>query len=281
MDRKKIFLARLSHGMIGEENAHLLGTLLVSKFHQMAMGRQRQKETERQYFWLYIDEFQNFATPSMAAILSGARKYRLGLVLAHQDLYQLNRQSPDVASAVATNPYTRICFRLGDEDAKKIAAGFTSFDTTDFQNLGRGESICRIERADLDFNLRTLPLDEVVGGSAGPRDQALAHSRQHYARSRKSIEAELVTARGDIPAVEPAQRGMPEKTPIPHVGKLLSIAAVSSAPPPPRKKLVPATEPAPLGRGGTQHTYLQQLIKQYAEGLGYRASIEENVLGGT
>src|SRR5262249_6373010 len=92
MDEGGVVLARLSQGAIGEENAYLLGTLLVSKLQQLAMSRQEQRESERRNFYLYIDEFQNFITPSMASILSGARKYRLGLILAHQDLRQLSSE---------------------------------------------------------------------------------------------------------------------------------------------------------------------------------------------
>ena len=98
MDGRKILLAKLSQGLLGKENSYLLGTLLVAKFQQLAMSRQRQAETLRRDFWLYVDEFHNFITPSMAEILSGARKYRLGLVLAHQELRQLERDS-EVASA--------------------------------------------------------------------------------------------------------------------------------------------------------------------------------------
>jgi hypothetical protein len=104
MNEGKIFLAKLSQGAIGEENAYLLGTLLVSKFHQLAMSRQEISAAERRNFYLYIDEFHNFVTPSMAAILSGARKYRLGLILAHQELQQLVSRDADVASAVIANP---------------------------------------------------------------------------------------------------------------------------------------------------------------------------------
>jgi len=128
LDTGKIFLAKLPHGTIGRENAYLLGTLLVSKFQQIAMGRQQQAESSRRPFWLYIDEFHNFITPSMAEILSGARKYRLGLTLAHQELRQLQRDS-EVASAVLSNAGTRICFRVGDDDAKKLSDGFATFDT--------------------------------------------------------------------------------------------------------------------------------------------------------
>src|SRR5439155_2979832 len=118
MNAGRIFLAKLSQGAIGEENAHLLGSLLVSKFQQLAMSRQEVAAARRRPYYLYIDEFQNFITPSMAQILSGARKYGLGLILAHQDLRQL-AEDPDVLAAVLTNPCTRMAFRLGDFDAKK------------------------------------------------------------------------------------------------------------------------------------------------------------------
>ncbi len=104
MNEGKIFLAKLAQGAIGEENAHLLGTLLVSKFHQLALSRQELAATARRPFSLYIDEFHNFVTPSMASILSGARKYRLGLLLAHQELQQLSSRDADVMSAVIANP---------------------------------------------------------------------------------------------------------------------------------------------------------------------------------
>ena len=108
MNKGKIFLAKLAQGAIGEENAFLLGTFLVSKFHQLAMSRQEVSEEERRNFYLYIDEFHNFVTPSMAAILAGARKYHLGLILAHQDLRQLWNRDSELASAVLSNASTRV-----------------------------------------------------------------------------------------------------------------------------------------------------------------------------
>src|SRR5579863_7954689 len=96
VDQGQIFLARLSQGAIGEENAALLGSLLVSKFHQITMSRQEVKREERRPFFLYADECQEAATPSMALLLSGARKYGLGLILAHQDLRQLDAKTPGV-----------------------------------------------------------------------------------------------------------------------------------------------------------------------------------------
>ncbi|MFM2296041.1 MAG: hypothetical protein RLZZ350_2454 [Verrucomicrobiota bacterium] len=115
MDSGKIFLAKLPEGLLGKENSYLLGTLLVSKFQQLAMSRQAKQVAARRDFWIYADEFHNYITPSMAEILSGARKYRIGLTLAHHELHQLQR-SPEVASAVMSHPFTRIVFRVGDED---------------------------------------------------------------------------------------------------------------------------------------------------------------------
>jgi hypothetical protein len=99
MDSGKIFLAKLSEGLCGAENSYLLGTLLVSKFQQLAMARQAQQVAVRRDFWLYVDEFDHFISPSMAEILKGARKYRIGLTLAHQELHQLQGE-PKVASTV-------------------------------------------------------------------------------------------------------------------------------------------------------------------------------------
>lgn len=287
MDDGKILLARLSHGAIGQENAYLLGTLLVSKFHQLALGRQRIRESERRYFWLYVDEFQNFATPSMAALLSGARKYRLGLVLAHQEMRQLESVAPDVAAAVLTNAFARVCFRLGDEDARKLANGFSAFDARDLQSLGRGEAVCRLERADADFSLRTRVVarhDEARAAEC--RDRVLDNTRTRFAVRREAIEALLAR---DAPPTDTSEDVESKRPRVPSARVPTATDArvprssthdLPGPRPPPAATVPQPAEPAPQGRGGPQHRYLQRLIKQFAEGLGYRASIEENVLQG-
>jgi len=282
VNKGKILLAKLTQGAIGEDNSYLLGSLLVTKLYQTALTRQEMKADARTNFTLYIDEFQNFVTPSMASILSGARKFGLSLVLAHQECQQLAGKSPDVAHAVLSNPYTRICFRLGDSDAKKLADGFASFDATDLQNLGTGEAICRVERADFDFNLKTHPLptiDEQVAEEI--RQKVVARSREKYGVKREATVAQ--------PVVTPT---LIAETKMPQVA-----ATIVEAPPEPEPSIVviPAVpkprkteaakpekteEPSLLGRGGAQHKYLQQLIKQLAEEKGYRATIEKQIDGG-
>jgi predicted DNA-binding transcriptional regulator AlpA len=267
MNEGKIFLAKLAQGAIGEENAYLLGTLLVSKFQQLAMSRQQTAAALRRNFYLYIDEFHNFVTPSMASILSGARKYRLGLILAHQELQQLTSRDADVASAVIANPYTRICFRLGDFDAKKLADGFSFFEAKDLQNLQVGEAICRVERAEFDFNLKTRPLPVIDPETARKRrEQLVAHSREHYARPREAVEAALI----------PTDRPSPPSKPSFAIPAKQKKAASSPT-------VMPAQAPDVTqvpGRGGPQHKYLQDLIKRWAVGRGYTVTLEKQVLDG-
>ncbi len=283
MNGGKILLAKLSQGDIGEENAYLLGTLLVSKLHQMAIGRQSIKEELRRDFWLYIDECHNFITPSMAAILTGVRKYHVGLILAHQELRQLQRD-PEVSSAVLSNPYTRVCFRVGDDDARKLSDGFSFFEAADLQSLGIGEAICRIERADFDFNLSIPPLVPPNDALAERmRQEILARTRKKYGTPRIEIEARSAAAHAEPPTSDPATvkgAGAPDPPrPAPPRNP------TSSDQPPPPQGPGPANQPIkrspktpadipPLGRGGARHKYLQHLVKEMAVGMGFEVEVE-------
>jgi predicted DNA-binding transcriptional regulator AlpA len=269
MDDKKILLAKLSHGAIGEENAYLLGSLLVARIAQAAMSRQDEDASRRVPFFLYMDEFQHFMTPSIAAILSGARKYGLGLVLSHQEIRQLKSRSDEVLSAVLGNAYTRIVFRVGEHDAKTLADGFSYFEARDLQNLGIGEAIARIERPDFDFNLRTSSPSVVRDDVAEARRKAVrAASREQYAAPREEIDAALRLSRGDQSPFDVDQRTSRSraKEPTPSV-------TVDSEDP------QGATASLP-GRGGSQHKYLQSLIKKMAEDRGFVVTLEKTVLDG-
>lgn len=128
MDEGKILVANLSKGAVGEENQVLLGSLLVTKLELAAMERVDTPEESRRDFHLYCDEFQNFATPSFASILSEARKYRLNLTLAHQYLGQLD---PKLKEAVLGNVGTLIVFRVGGADAIELETEFAPEITRD------------------------------------------------------------------------------------------------------------------------------------------------------
>ncbi|MBU2229019.1 type IV secretion system DNA-binding domain-containing protein, partial [Patescibacteria group bacterium] len=112
MDKKKILLMNLAKGRIGEENSALLGAMMITKLQLAAMSRVDIAEEDREDFYLYVDEFQNFSTESFANILSEARKYRLNLTIAHQYIEQLGDV---VKAAVFGNVGTIVCFRVGAE----------------------------------------------------------------------------------------------------------------------------------------------------------------------
>src|SRR5581483_9349056 len=278
LNQGKIVLVKLSQGLIGEENSYLLGAFIVSKVHQVVMGRQELGEKDRRDFYLYIDEFQNFITPSMAAVLSGARKYHLGLILSHQDLEQLWKRDSEVANSVISNPGTRVCFRLGDFDARKLEQGFSSFTAADLQNLSVGEAICRIDRSDYDFNLHALPVPDIDSDLARQRRGLLTVlSREKYARQRKEVEAEFSMAE---PKAE-TPPSMPRKFVGDRQDKPQDAAKQESRNAKKSSRTLPASQqPAPHGRGGQQHKYLQSLIKRMGESKGYQVTIEKQILGG-
>jgi hypothetical protein len=290
MDTGKIFLAKLSQGLLGNENSYLLGTLLVSKFQQLAMARQARQIALRRDFWLYIDEFHNFISPSMAEILVGARKYRVGLVLAHHELRQLQRDS-EVASAVMSHPYTRIVFRVGDDDARKLADGFAFFEARDLQSLPTGTAIARIERRDYDFNL-SIPLPEEPDQEEAKkrRQEVITASREKYAVPRAEVETMLrrIWESEQRPDKPPSRLAAKEEKPPPPKPAPVEPAAPIPPPPaelPPPEAKPPAvsegktsTRPTDLGRGGPQHVAIQQRIKQAAEPLGFSGRIEAEIL---
>ncbi len=290
LDTGKIFLAKLAQGLIGRENSYLLGTLLVAKLQQLAMARQVQAATLRKDFWLYVDEFHNFITPSMAEILTGARKYRLGLVLAHQELRQLQRDS-EVAGAVMSNPGTRVCFRAGDDDARKLGEGFAIFEARDLQNLETGQAICRVARSDWDFNL-TVPLPEEPSEAeaAQRRIEVIAASRKQYGTPRAELEAKLY-ARPDFaeappatkrPTLSPKTEPVPPKPPETRTEEQRERAAETAPvpeprePPPPPEAVPPAMD-ADLDRDEPDHTAIKERIGGQAETVDYTVTFEEFV----
>ncbi|MBN2087561.1 type IV secretion system DNA-binding domain-containing protein [Candidatus Peregrinibacteria bacterium] len=126
MDNQKILLVNLSKGKIGDLNAQLLGLIFVNKINMAAMGRQDIPKKDRKDFYLYVDEFQNFATDTFASILSEARKYRLSLIMAHQYIAQLTKtpsgkDDTRVRDAVFGNVGTMLSFKVGADDAEYLA----------------------------------------------------------------------------------------------------------------------------------------------------------------
>lgn len=133
MDSKKIFLVNLAKGQIGEDGSHLLGSLLLSSFASASFTRIDTEEHKRVPFIIYLDEFQNYTTGSLAGMIAELRKFKVSFVFAHQYISQLEA---DIRNAVLGNVGTIICFTLGQTDAKYMEREFYPvFTAQDFINL--------------------------------------------------------------------------------------------------------------------------------------------------
>jgi len=266
LDSQKILLIKLSQGLIGTENSYLLGTFFVTKMYQAAMARQIQSKEDRKDFFLYVDEFQNFITPSMSHILSGARKYHLGLILAHQDMSQLSKHDSELANSVVSNAGTRICFRLGDTDAKRFAAGFSYFDAQDLENLNVGQAIARVERPEFDFSLDTIPEQQIEAAAGELNSKVIIDlSRKVYGTPKAEVETMLLPVQE---VTEDKQTPQPDidNTPIKERAKKVEA-----------KEIEPTILPERIvqRKEESQHRYLQALIKKMATSRGYKTLIEE------
>lgn len=187
MDERKILIVNLSRGLIGEDNASLLGALLVTKIQMGAMSRADISQAERTPFYLYVDEFQNFATDSFAVILSEARKYALNLTVANQYIAQM---SEGVRDAVFGNVGSIVSFRTSADDARVMLKYFEpKFEETDMVHMHNRHFVVSMtiegEKAQA-FSATTMPIPP------SPPDFSayiVAQSRQNYSVKRDEIEA--------------------------------------------------------------------------------------------
>lgn len=195
MNTGKIFLVNVSKGRIGEDNSALLGSMLITKMQLAAMERVRVPEDERVDFFLYVDEFQNFATDSFANILSEARKYRLNLILAHQYIGQLVTDvSTKVRDAVFGNVGTMISFRVGAADAEFLEKEFEpEFMAQDMVNLPNYHVYLKLlvdGVTSRPFSATTLPPFNLESSPA-IAEKIIETSRRIYARPRWAVEEEI------------------------------------------------------------------------------------------
>lgn len=194
MDNKKILLVNLAKGKTGEVNSNLLGLIIVSKLQMAAMSRADLPSEQRGDFYLYIDEFQNFITDSIATILSEARKYRLNLTMAHQYLGQLVQGTDTrIKEAVLGNAGTMISFKIGVEDAETMAKEFAPvFNEYDLVNVEKFNAYVKLlidNQASRAFNMQTFLLDP---GNPEIASHIKELSRLKYGRERKEVEVEIM-----------------------------------------------------------------------------------------
>ncbi len=213
MDSGKILLLNLAKGRIGEDNAALLGAMMITKLQLAAMSRIDIKEAERRDFFLYVDEFQNFATESFANILSEARKYRLNLIIAHQYIEQLDEK---VRAAVFGNVGTIITFRVGAADAEFLAKEYEPvFTEIDMLNLTKYDVYLKLMIdgvASEPFSATGMP---PVENPDNIEDIIIKVSRERYAKKKEVVEEKIARWSGAIEEGPSSPEGapMPDRRP--------------------------------------------------------------------
>jgi len=200
MDQQKILLLNLSKGAIGELNAHLLGMVLVGKILAASLSRTDVPREQRQDFYLYIDEFQNFITDSISIILSEARKYNLNLIMAHQYLGQLVKNNDTtIKDAVFGNVGTMVLFQIGSEDAETMVKEFTPvFNEFDLINVEKYNAYVKLLIDNSTSRPFSMAIPKLPDGNKSLAEKIKEMSRLKYGRERSVVEAEIFARSKDI-----------------------------------------------------------------------------------
>jgi type IV secretory pathway TraG/TraD family ATPase VirD4 len=208
MNSGKILLMNLSKGLIGDINSNLLGLIAVNKIQVAAMRRQRESSEARKDFFLYIDEFQNFVTQSIESILSEARKYRLGLILAHQYIDQLEKDSKlsgsvSLKGAIFGNVGSMMFYRIGPQDAevagKQMAPVFSEQDLTNSDFLKGAMKLCVNGQSSRPFSIE-VPApwkDNTYTKDAQAGEAFKQLSRLKYGRAKDFVDREILRRIGN------------------------------------------------------------------------------------
>ncbi len=193
MNERKILLVNLSKGKTGEVNSSLLGLIIVSKIQMAALSRAGLPQDQRPDFYLYIDEFQNFITDSIATILSEARKYRLNLIIAHQYIGQLvNGADTKIRDAVIGNTGTIVSFKVGVDDAQTVgkifAPVFNEYDALNIEKFNAYVKLLIDNQPTRAFNMQTIP---PLAGNAELVKRLKEMSRMKYGLDKGMVESEI------------------------------------------------------------------------------------------
>jgi hypothetical protein len=194
MDNGKILIINLAKGSIGEENSAFLGLVLIPKILIAAMSRQDVPEEKRRDFYLYVDEFQNFATQDFAVILSEARKYRLNLIVANQFIGQIEE---DIKNAVFGNVGTIVAFRVGVTDANFLQHEFApTFNETDLANVEKYHAYVKTIVDNQPVSAFSMSLLKDMKAQEARMNPKLAElikklSRLKYGKDRELLEEEI------------------------------------------------------------------------------------------
>lgn len=303
MDTQKILIMNLSKGRLGEDASALMGAMMITKIQLAAMSRIDIPERERKDFYLYVDEFQNFATESFANILSEARKYRLNLIIAHQYVEQVEEE---VQAAVFGNVGTIMAFRIGAADAEFMATEFAPyFDEEDLVNLAKYDVYLRLMIdgvASNPFSASTLPPLEQWAKETGNVGKIIEETRVRYGKPREIVEDKIARWSGmvaDDEGMDETRGVQPRETAAAAEPKALDAGAAKAAMPVERPGLGPTAVKAagvikprylvacyecgtavevPFKPDGVRSVYCKQCFKLQRENSPKRAAAADEVV---
>lgn len=276
IEERKIVLLKLPQGLIGEENSNLLGSLFLSKINQVAFSRQSLKKEDRFPFYVYIDECHNYINnQSILSILSGARKYGLGLVLAHQDLSQID--NPKVLNSILSNPSIRICFRVGDSDARKLADGFSHFEAKDLQQLQTGQAIMRVGGANSDWNVLTKRIEKIELSIQRKKRETIARQSQKAYGQRKEDIQKILNDLYPERKVQRESKRQEVTEPTKSTERKSQISVENET-----KEISESVKQELINREEEykeirEHRYLQQTIQKLGQDRGFLGTIEKEL----
>ena len=262
MDEGKILLVKLSKGKIGDLNTQLLGLVIVARIQMAAMGRADTPEKDRRDFFLYVDEFQNFATDSFCSILSEARKYHLNLIMAHQYINQLvvskfGNSSTQIRDAVFGNVGTMCSFKVGADDAEYLAKEYAPLLTEqDVIGISNYKMYCKLNinnTTSRPFSIATIW--DTAGQSEKTAKIIKEYSRLKHGRNVNFVDEEITTRIGidmDAPPVDISKMpGQPNEEGAPE-GNAMAQMLAGAMPPPPPAEPPPKDEPAEADKTSTE-----------------------------
>jgi hypothetical protein len=277
LNQGKIVLINTAKDLLGQEGSAIFGRFFIALIAQASIQRSAIPPHKRRPAFVYIDEAQDYFDDNISNLLNQARKYRVGLIFAHQNLDQL---SAGLRSSVLASTTIKFAGGLSSKDANTLDSEFRT--TSDFM-LGQRKDKTTTEFACFvkNYTVQALSVSIPLGFVEG-RPQIESYEYEYLIDRNRELYSEPPLLPEDMPfpeAKEPFRKAAKAK-PAAREEEAPEEPAIQISSPPPKRVEVPHEEAPQAGRGGRQHKYVQHLVKQMAEERGFRATIEETILGG-
>jgi hypothetical protein len=290
LEEGKIFIVKAPLGLIGSNDSFTLCSILLTKLQQHIWARQAKSIEQRRLFYVAIDEIGHLITPSIASMLSSTRKFGVGTLLSGADLMGTLDQDREISNAILSHPGTRIYFRQGERDARRLGETLSYFDSHDLQAFPVGTAVMSVEGRSNDFNIRAFQAPSIEPDQIEiKRRMFLEMTRARYGKPREQVEAQIESdkvwhvesAPMTSPKTERQAKSAKSKTGSAKEEEKITTAAGISRVDPSALDNPEGDRAATEGKGGLLHRRLQSFVKSLAEDHGFLAVLEEPTADGS